>query len=116
LLIVVGDNNNKNIAKSSIFVDVDNDKYCNKKCNIIETKTLKNFEYYSILFAKKTKNFVKQKIKLDTKFREKYNARYTTRNKIFASFSTILKNKKVLVYKKERSRKKRILIKQEIIN
>jgi len=38
---------------------VNNNKYCNKRYNIIETKILKNFEYYFVLFAKKIENFVK---------------------------------------------------------
>jgi len=114
LLIAI--NNNENATKLLTFVDIDNNKYCNKKREIIETKTLKNFEYYSILLAKKTKKFVKQKTKSNARFREKYKTRYIVRNKMFASFSIVQKNKKDLVYKKETSRKKCTLIKQEIKN
>jgi len=61
------------------------------------------------LFAEKAENFVRQKIKSDTKFCKKYKTYYAVCSKISASFSTIQKNKKNLVYKKETSRKKRAL-------
>ncbi len=76
---------------------------------------MKNFKYYFILFAKKTKNFAKQKIKSNIKFCEKYEIRYTTCNKIITSFSIIQKNKKDLIYKKETLCKKRKKITNKII-
>jgi len=68
------------------------------------------------LFAKKTKNFVKQKIKSNAKFREKYEIRFATCDNILASFSMVQKNQEDLIYKKETSRKKRALIKRKTTN
>jgi len=112
-LLIATNNNNKT---SNLFIFVVINKYSNKERNIIKTKTLKNFEYYFVLFAKKIENFVKQKIKLNARFREKYKIRYATRNNILASFLTIQKNKKDLKYKKRASRKKRTLIRREATN
>jgi len=112
-LLIATNNDNKTLS-SFIFVVVN--KYSNKERNIIETKTLKNFEYYFVLFAEKTKNFVKQKIKSNTRFREKYKIHYAARNSIFASFLIVQKNKKNLIYKKRAFRKKRALTKKEATN
>jgi len=68
------------------------------------------------LFVEKIENFVRQKIKLDIKFRKNYEIYNVARNKIIANFLHIQKNKKDLVYKKEALRKKHTLIEQEIKN
>ncbi len=114
--MLIAINNNKNVTKLSISININNNKYYNKRRNIIETKILKNFEYYSILFAEKIKNFVKQKTKLNTRFCKKYKTHYIVCSKISANFLTIQKNKKDLVYKKKTLHKKRALIEQEIEN
>jgi len=57
LLIAI--NNSKNTIEFLISINIKNNKYYNKKHNIIKTKFLKNFKYYSILFAKKIENFIK---------------------------------------------------------
>jgi len=113
---MIASNNNENATKLSTLANVNDDKYRNKKRDIIETKILKNFEYYFFLLAKKTKNFIKQKIKSNAKFREKYETRHATRNKIPANFPIIQKNKKDLVYKKETLRKKHTLIEHKVAN